>query len=159
MKAFLLLAVLASAAIPRMPLRHEPKCVLEAVAFAMNVRLDPSIAPPPIRLETETPLAEFADALQPQWGSRPEVFTNAYSPSADRIFLIEDAGYYGRLKRDIADSLAHEYVHFIQVRYKGLPISQFGDSEESEAVHVQTWFRDHYIRGSAPSGAPACPAR
>lgn len=162
MKLLLALALLAStsgAAIRRMPLRHDPKCVLEAVAFAMNVRLDPAVPAPALRLETQTPLAEFADAVQPQWGSRPDVFTNAYSPSADKVFLIEDADYYEKFKRDIADSLAHEYAHFIQVRYKGISIETFSDSEESEAVHIQTWFRDNYIRGTAPAGAPACPAR
>lgn len=159
MRTLLLAAALAapvSAGIRRMPLRHDPACVLQAVAFAMNVRLDPSIAPPELRLETRTPLAEFADALEPQWGSRPGVFTNAYAPGVNKVFLIEDAAYYERFGRDIADSLAHEYAHFIQVRYKGLAIGDFGDNEEAEAVSVQTWFRDNYVRGAAPAGAPEC---
>lgn len=165
MKALLaaLLALLpaaeAKAPIERMPLRHDPACVLEAVAWAMNVRLDPAVPKPAIRLETQTPMKEFADAVEPQWGSRPEIFTNAYSPTANKIFLIEDAGYYTRLRRDIADSLAHEYVHYIQVKYKGTTIGDFGDAEESEAISWQTWFRDNYIRGTAPAGAPACSPR
>lgn len=162
MKALLALALLVSpagAAVRRMPLRHDPKCILEAVAFAMNVRLDPAIAAPALRLETKTPVSEFADGVEPQWGMRPDRFTNAYSPSANKVFLIEDADYYEKFKRDIADSLAHEYAHFIQVRYKGLSIENFSDNEESEAVHIQTWFRDNYIRGTAPAGAPVCQPR
>ena len=157
--ALALLGLPAAAAMRRMPLRHDPACVLSAVAFAMNVRLDPAVAPPILRLETQTPVSEFADALEPQWGSRPDRFTNAYAPGAGKIFLIEDAAYYEKFGRDIADSLAHEYAHFIQVRYRGLSIGDFGDSEESEAVSVQTWFRDNYIRGTAPAGAPACRPR
>lgn len=155
----LLPAAEAAKPIPRMPLRHDPDCVLAAVAWAMNVTLDPAKPKPEIRLETQTPLKEFADAVEPQWGSRPDVFTNAYSPTADTIFLIEDAGYYERMRRDIADSLAHEYVHYIQVKYKGVTIGDFGDSEEFEAVSWQTWFRDNYIRGTAPAGAPICAVR
>ena len=157
--ALVLLAAPAAAAIRRMPLRHDPKCVLQAVAFAMNVPLDPSKPTPAIRLETQSSVSEFADAVEAQWGSRPDVFTNAYSPSAEKIFLIEDAKYYEKFGRDIADSLAHEYAHYIQVRYRGLRTEDFGDSEESEAIHIQTWFRDNYIRGTAPAGAPACTPR
>jgi hypothetical protein len=159
---FLALWTAAEAAKPpirRMPLRHDPACVLAAVAWAMNVPLDPAKPKPAIRLETQTPLKEFQDAVEPQWGSRPDVFTNAYSPTADKIFLIEDAGYYERMHRDIADSLAHEYVHYIQVKYRGIGTGDFGDAEESEAVSWQTWFRDNYIRGTAPAGAPACAPR
>ena len=159
MRSLLLAVALASpgsAAMRRMPLRHDPACVLSAVAFAMNVRLDPAVAPPALRLETQTPVREFADAMEPQWGMRPDRFTNAYAPGAGKIFLIEDASYYEKFGRDIADSLAHEYAHFIQVRYKGLDVANFGDNEESEAVSVQTWFRDNYVRGTAPAGAPVC---
>lgn len=164
MKAALavLLAVLpaaqAAAPVTPMPLRHDPKCVLDAVAFAMNVRLDPEFPLPALRLETKTPLSEFQDAAQRQWNTRPDAFLNLYSVAEEKIYLIEDADYYGRMHRDIADSLAHEYAHYIQVRYKGYTAEQLADGE-NEAIHIQTWFRDHYVRGTAPQGAPACPAR
>lgn len=153
-------ALPASAAAPvtPMPLRHEPKCVLEAVAFAMNVRLDPAKPFPALRLETRTPLSEFQAAAQVQWGERPEVFLNLYSVAEEKIYLIEDADYYARLKRDIADSLAHELAHYVQVHYKGYTAPQLAYGED-EAIHIQTWFRDNYIRGTAPAGAPSCPAR
>ncbi len=141
-----------------MPLRRDPACVLAAVAFAMNVRLDPAKPLPALRLETLTPLAEFQDAAQRQWGTRPDVFLNLYSVAEEKIYLIEDADYYARMRRDIADSLAHELAHYVQVHYKGYTADQLQYGEE-EAIHIQTWFRDNYVRGTAPAGAPACPAR
>lgn len=164
MKALLaaLLSVLpaaqAAAPVTAMPLRHEPRCVLEAVAFAMNVRLDPAKPFPALRLETKTPLSEFQAAAQVQWGERPEMFLNLYSVAEEKIYLIEDADYYGRLRRDIADSLAHELAHYVQVHYKGYTAPQLAYGED-EAIHIQTWFRDNYVRGTAPAGAPSCPAR
>jgi hypothetical protein len=166
MRRLLLAALLqtvtaAQAAAPKpvpMPLRHEPRCVLDAVAFAMNVRLDPARPFPALALETKTPLAEFQAAAQRQWGEKPEVFLNLYSVAEERIYLIEDLDYYTRLKRDIADSLAHELAHYVQVHYKGYTADQLAWGED-EAIHIQTWFRDHYVRGAAPAGAPACPAR
>ncbi|TBR18012.1 hypothetical protein EPO15_15635 [bacterium] len=151
-------AARAAAPVTPMPLRHDPACVLAAVAFAMNVRLDPSKPLPALRLETRTPLAEFQAAAQRQWGERPEMFLNLYSVAEEKIYLIEDAGYYTRMRRDIADSLAHELVHYVQVHYKGFTADQLAYGEE-EAVGYQTWFRDNYIRGTAPAGAPACAPR
>ncbi|MBI5596395.1 MAG: hypothetical protein HY928_09940 [Elusimicrobia bacterium] len=156
--ASVLLAATASAAVQPMPLRHDPKCVLEAVAFAMNVRIDPARPLPSIQLETKTPLAEFQRAAKEQWGTEPDVFTNLYWAAEEKIFLIEDVGYYTRLRRDIADSLAHEYAHYVQVHYKGYKPQDLGWGED-EAIHIQTWFRDNYIRGTAPAGAPACAPR
>lgn len=164
MKALLaaLLSVLpaaqAAAPVVPMPLRHEPRCVLEAVAFAMNVRLDPAKPFPALRLETKTPLSEFQAAALAQWGERSDVFLNLYSVAEEKIYLIEDAGYYGRVRRDVADSLAHEFVHYVQVHYKGYTTPQLAHGED-EAIHIQTWFRDHYVRGTPPAGAPSCPAR
>lgn len=154
----LLPAAEAAAPVRPMPLRHEPACVLSAVAFAMNVRLDPAKPLPALRLETRTPLSEFQDAAQRQWNTRPDVFLNLYSVSEEKIYLIEDADYYSRMRRDIADSLAHELAHYVQVHYKGYTAGNLEYGEE-EAIHVQTWFRDNYIRGTAPAGAPSCPAR
>jgi hypothetical protein len=148
----------AAAPVVPMPLRRDPACVLAAAAWAMNVRLDPAKPLPAIRLETKTPLKEFQDAAQRQWNMKPDVFLNLYSVAEEKIYLIEDADYYGRLNRDIADSLAHEYTHYIQVHYKGYTAEQLSGGEE-EAIHIQTWFRDNYIRGNAPAGAPSCPAK
>jgi hypothetical protein len=111
---------------------------------------------PLIRYETGTPLAEFQDAVETQEpGNRPAVFSNFYSVASDRIYLIDEAGYYRRLKRSIDDSLAHEYTHYIQVRFLGYTVEHLrNDDAEAMAVEYQTWYRDEYVKTGR---APACP--
>ncbi len=151
-----LLSTPAAAAQQSARLSFDPACVLSAVAFAMNVGVQPAVALPRIRTQTETPLAEFQDAIEPQWGFRPDVFTNAYVPAARTIFLLDEAEYYAKHGASIDDSLAHELIHYIQVRYKGLTMKEFTEWEEAEARQFQIWFRDHYVNGTPPPGAPVC---
>jgi hypothetical protein len=101
-------------------------------------------------------LAEFQDAVETQEpGNRPAVFSNFYSVASDRIYLIDEAGYYRRLKRSIDDSLAHEYTHYIQVRFLGYTVEHLrNDDAEAMAVEYQTWYRDEYVKTGR---APACP--
>jgi hypothetical protein len=47
----------------------------------------------------------------------------------------------------VLDSLAHELQHFVQVVYDGLSMTDFSDFEESDAVDVQTAFRERYQAG------------
>ncbi|MFC1679936.1 hypothetical protein ACFL2T_06980 [Elusimicrobiota bacterium] len=131
--------------------RYSPRCILMAVAHNMNVTLREDVPLPEILLESQTPLKVFQDSIEPQWGMRPSVFLNAYIPGENRVFLMDEAGYYRRTGRFIDDSLAHELVHFVQVKYRG-DMSM----DESQAIWVQTWFRDNYMKGTPPPGAPAC---
>lgn len=123
-------------------LRCPEEALLRAAASQMRVALRSDIAKPKLRLETQTSLVDFQDAMQAQWKDRPPVFTNAYSVERNEIFLIEDAGYYQRLKRLPDDSLVHEFVHFLQVRYKGARLDENPDEWEHEAIHVQSWARE-----------------
>ncbi|MBI5209181.1 MAG: hypothetical protein HY927_04320 [Elusimicrobia bacterium] len=125
--------------------KHAPACVLATVADMMGITLRPDIPAPAVRLESDTPLERFQDAVEPQWGLRPGMFLNAYVPSSNEVFLTADASYYGKLKRFLDDSLAHEYVHFFQVQYKKVRLEDFSDAEEGEAVQYQTEFRDRYM--------------
>jgi hypothetical protein len=120
-------------------------CILTVVAQMMNVQLSPKVPLPEIRLETQTPLSRFQDAIEPQWGFRPDVFVNAYALATNEIYLIEDAGYYRRTKRFIEDSLAHELVHYIQVKYQNYSVQDLGENAEAIAVDFQTAFREHYM--------------
>lgn len=131
--------------------RHSPLCTLEVVAYKMQVTLRGDKPVPRIRYENETPLSEFQDAAEPQWGFRPPVLSNLYSVATNTIYLIDDSAYYLKLRRFIDDSLAHEYAHFIQVHYKGDP-----SMSEEVAIDVQNWYREHYMRGVPPPGAPRC---
>lgn len=122
-----------------MELRADPRLVLEAVARHMNVVLRREIPLPAIRFESTTPLARFQDAMQGQWGFRPQVFVNAYAVASNEIYLTDDAAYYVRLGRSLDESLAHEYAHYIQVRYLKADLADEGC--ELQAIAVQMWVR------------------
>ncbi|MBI5202176.1 MAG: hypothetical protein HY925_11360 [Elusimicrobia bacterium] len=133
--------------------RYSTQCVLDGVLAIMEKRFDPGQPLPRVYFEENTPLAQFQDAVQPQWGVRPDVFLNAYAAARNEIYLINDAEYYERTKRWVDDSLAHELAHYVQVRYKNIPIEQFDDSMEHEAVSVQTEFREKFLKpGVSPCG-------
>ena len=123
--------------------RVDTACVLRAVAGHMGVTLRPEIAVPRLRYQSDTPLGEFQDAVEAQWGFRPQGFTNVFVIGANDIYLIDDAEYYRRHDRFLEDSLAHELTHFVQVRYRGLNLNE-EEFAELEAVDVQTWFRETY---------------
>lgn len=131
----------------------KPDCVLAAIAARRRRTVDPAKPKPAVLFESETPLSRFQDAVEEQWGQRPDVFTNAYAWKKNEIFLIDDGTYYSSLHRTIDDSLAHEYVHYLQVVYEGSDISQDAwGVYENEAIDAQTWFRQE---GAAALG-PEC---
>jgi hypothetical protein len=132
-----------------------PRCVFEALMRRRGRAIDPARPLPPLLFESATPLARFQDAVEAQWGGRPEVFSNAYSLKTGEIFLIDEASYYQRLRRVIDDSLAHELTHYIQVVYEGADLMNdpFGGYEQ-DAIDAQTWFRAEVF----PRGPSACAA-
>lgn len=135
--------------------RYDARCVLEGVLAIMNLPARPEIPLPPVFLESKTPLKKYQDAVEPQWGFRPDRFANVYAAARNEIYLVDEAGYYERLKRFVDDSLAHELVHFVQVKHKAIPITEFDESMESEAVAVQTEFRERFMKkGASPCQAP-----
>lgn len=130
-------------------------CILQLTMAELNVTPRAEIPVPRLRLESETPLSEFQDAVEVGWHFRPDVFMNVYTPASNQIFLMTAPGSY-RNGRSIYDSLAHEYTHFIQVKYRNTPLDQFGDAEEAQAVDVQTAFRQKY-GALIVDGEFACP--
>lgn len=143
-----LATILASASVANATeparLRFDPQFVLAQVAGRLGVRLDPAIAAPEVHLESATPLARFRNAIGTQWGFVPHVFGNAYAIERNEIYLIDEPSYYARLGRTIDDSLAHEFAHYVQVRYLGADLSAL--EWETDAVAVQTWFRETHLR-------------
>ena len=123
----------------RSVLRHDPGYILQAVAQEMNVTLRPDVPLPAILLQSKTPLQRFQTAIAAQWGFEPPVFANAYAVAQNEIYLMDDASYYTRLRRTLDDSLAHEFVHYIQVHYFNADLTH--ESCELEAISVQQWFR------------------
>jgi hypothetical protein len=129
-------------------LRYEPLCILRAVARQMNVKLRAEVPLPSVHFESRTDLRSFQDAVEPQWGQRPPQVMNVFVVARNEVYLIDDASYYERMKRAIDDSLAHEFVHYLQVRYKGYTERDLGEDFGAEAIAIehQTWFRENYIQ-------------
>lgn len=121
-------------------LRLDPYVILQQVARQMNVTLRPDVPLPKIFVESNTPLHQFQQAIATQWKFRPHVFANAYVLASNEIYLSDDASYYTRRNRTLDDSLAHEFVHYIQVRYRNNELDD--DSSEMEAIAVQFSFID-----------------
>lgn len=136
----------------RVRLQMEPRQILESVARQMNVTLDPDQPLPPIHLESVTPLRQFQDAVVVQWKFRPPKVANVYVVARNEIYLSDDAGYYRRMKRTLDESLAHEFAHYLQVRYFGANLAD--EDCETEAVAIQVAFRDTHRLTVAASPAP-----
>lgn len=140
----ILLCSLSSSAHAAAELRYDVQFILQTIAKKKGVVLKPDIELPRVFLESQTPLEQFQNAIEPQWGMRPDVIVNAFVIANNEIYLIDDEGYYSRLKRFIDDSLAQELVHYIQVKYLGIDLSQ-DESSEYEAIEIQTWFRETFL--------------
>lgn len=133
-------------------LRYSPECVLKAVALLMGQKYRPDIPLPKIFFESSVPLKQFQDAVEPQWGQRPARLSNVYVWSRNEIYLMDDAAWYAAHERAMDDSLAHEFVHYIQDRYRGWDLSLDDPGYEPQAVEFQTLFRENYINkpGTCP---------
>lgn len=128
--------------------------ILSAVAWNMGVTLRADVPLPKVIMSSDVSLKDFQDYVEPQWGFRPNVVANVYIAARNEIYLIDEADYYRRMKRFIDDSLAHEYVHYFQIRYKGYRFDPNDETMEHQAVHVQTWFRTGFLL--APDSPRRC---
>ncbi len=125
-------------------LQFPAEFIFAKVLERKNLTLRPDIENPKIMMASKTPLKQFQDAIESQWGFRPDVLTNAYVIHTNEIYLLDEAKYYKKTKRCMDDSLAHELTHFIQVKYKGYDLND--ESLETDAVDVQTWFRETFCK-------------
>jgi len=121
--------------------RKATNCILAEVGKLMHVKIPRNIPRPRVFLSNEITLAEFQDALEPQWGFRPDAISNAYVARGNVIFLRAARNAYPS-GRSVFDSLAHELVHYVQVRVLGLRLEDATDEDEYEAVQIQTLFRE-----------------
>ncbi len=129
---------------PLAQLKYSMDFILNEVLLQMHQKPDPTIALPDLKLASQTTLADFQNDIEKQWNFKPGGITNAYVAASNRIYLWDDLEYYQKHKRCLDDSLAHELVHYVQVQYQKIPISQFDDFMESEAIHVQNAFREKF---------------
>jgi hypothetical protein len=133
-------------------LRYDPLYILEAVARRMDVILRAEVPLPAILLESRTPLARFQHAIAPQWGIVPRAVSNAYAAGANEIYLTDYAAYYERRKSTLDDSLAHEFVHYLQLRYFNADLSDA--SLETDAIAIQEWFKALHPRADTSIARP-----
>jgi len=131
-----------------MRLKHDPRYILESVARKMNVTLRADEPMPRIYFESSTPLAQFQEAVAPQWRLRPPMFANVYVMARNEIYLMDDAGYYRGIGRTLDESLAHEFAHYLQVRYFASTLAD--ESCETEAVSLHIAFREENQLPYAP---------
>ena len=112
--------------------------VLKSKGYASN----PAIPVPTLHYESQTSLKDFQDAIESQWGFRPNVFSNAFSIKTNKIFITDDEAYYIKHGRCIDDSVVHEIVHYYQTKYREWDIND--ESLEWDAIEVQSEFRSKY---------------
>ena len=145
----LLFPMMASSALAKKPskiakLKYEKEFIFQKMLEYKKQEFNPNIPMPKVFVESQTPIKQFQDAIETQWGQRPNIFTNAYAVKNNEIYLLDDAGYYSRLKRCMDDSLAHEYVHFIQAKYQNFDLND--EFLEMEAIEHQTRFREEFCQ-------------
>jgi Zn-dependent peptidase ImmA (M78 family) len=129
---------------PVAKLRYSFEFILEKVLEKKRQQFKPEIPMPSLHMESKTPLKVFQDAIEEQWGMRPDQITNAYSIKHNMIFLNDDADYYERTGRCMDDSLAHELTHYVQDRYLHWDFND--ESLEWDAIEVQTQFREEFCK-------------
>lgn len=111
--------------------------ILYIVAEKMGYEMDESIPKPTIVTEMTT--QEFSRRL----GYPEDFFTavcNYYFYNENQVLLTEDSEL---------DSLAHEYVHYFQVKYENIDLQKAGvyiEYLEFEAVMIQRWFEENYMK-------------
>ncbi len=151
MKKILLSAILSiffAVAVEAKPLpaklKYSLEFLIEKTLELKKQNLRSEIALPTFHFESQTPLKQFQDAIEKQWGFRPDVFTNAYAVDSNQIYIFDDEAYYRRHKRCMDDSVVHELVHFVQVKYQGWDLAD--DSVEWDAIEHQTTFRNEFCK-------------
>lgn len=143
--AFAMSPVSGASGSPAEPMRlcFDPRFILQTVALHMKVTLRPEIPSPAIFLNSTTPLRQLQDAIESQWRFRPQAFVSAYVVARNEIYLYDNATYYVSRGRTLDDSLAHEFVHYLQTKYFNATLAEL---DEFEAVDIQTWFRKKYAQ-------------
>lgn len=116
--------------------------ILTRILEYKNLSFKPEIPLPTVLFSSEANLKEFQDDVEPQWGFRPDVITNAYIAHLNKIYLYDDKAYYAEHQRCIDDSLAHELAHYVQVQYRKWDLSD--ESLEWDAIDTQNWFRSQH---------------
>ena len=123
-------------------LKYSVDDIFRFVLTEKNKPIDPNIPMPKIYFKSKTPLTQFQNAIEKQWGQRPTEIVNAYANDNNEIYLMDDSDYYIKTERCMDDSLAHELVHYVQSKYQKFDLND--ESLEWDAVGIQTAFREKF---------------
>jgi hypothetical protein len=123
-------------------LKYSLEFLLDKVLEIKHFPKNNSIPLPKLFVESKTPLTQFQEAIEPQWGFKPDVFSNAFAIHKNEIYITDDAAYYKKHDRCIDDSVVHELVHYYQTKYRGWDIND--ESLEWDAIEIQTQFRNEF---------------
>lgn len=126
--------------------KYTPECIAMAIGKEMKITLNEEIPLPDMNYSSQTNLVDFQNAVEAQVGFRPDMFLNIYVPTENDIYVVDEAAMY-KNGRTIDDVIAHELVHFFQVKYEGSLVPS--DYEEEEATFLQTWFRQKFMEQGA----------
>lgn len=109
-----------------------------------NQNYNPKIQKPTYHFASTTPLVQFQDAIETQWGMRPDLITNAFAVNNNEVYILDEAAYYKKHNRCIDDSIVHELVHYVQVKYLNWDLHD--ESLEWDAVEIQSQFREEFCK-------------
>ncbi|KHD89112.1 MAG: hypothetical protein OM95_04590 [Bdellovibrio sp. ArHS] len=131
-------------------LQENKECLLKVVRKHMRSQ---GTSSPGLKIESQTDLIVFQDAMEKWWGLRPDFFLNVFDGNTNTIYLMNKRTSY-KHPRTPVDSLVHELVHYIQVVEQDGALGD-GDILEGDAVRIQTWFREtrgHLIQNDLYEG-------
>lgn len=119
--------------------RQYADSIMAIVAERMNVKLNKNIPKPRIITDSEITTQEFSKLL-----GYPEDYFTAVCP-----YYFHKQNTILVLKESRLDTLAHEFVHYFQIKYQNADIDNnqaCTDALESQAVYIQHWFKDEYMK-------------
>ena len=125
-------------------LKYSVEFLFEKVLEKKHLTKKDHIAFPKFYYSSKTPVKQFQDAIEGQWGMRPDFITNAYAVANNEVYIMDDAEYYESNKRCMDDSVVHELVHYVQVKYLNWDLND--ESLEWDAVGIQTEFREEFCK-------------
>lgn len=113
--------------------------IMSMVADSMKMKIKKSIARPRVVRSDEITLQEFNKLFNLEEGYSFREMFPIYSSQENLIVVLTDSKL---------DSLAHQYVHYFQVKYRqeSLDYRVYFDSLEYEAVQIQEGFRKLHLK-------------
>lgn len=108
--------------------------IMRIVAEKMNYTIDDKIPLPTIIRSDEITLEGYSKL----WGYKVKAMCSVYFPEENILVISVDKKL---------DSFAHEFVHYFQIQYGHEdPMNDPWMMLEREAMYIQDWFKDKYLK-------------